>query len=147
MTTPTPATANPAAATSTTTNSTHAQPPHPPRADITTTTDKKKKKPTINTNETTLDENSTAKKYAKNLRGRYATDITLTNMNDDGYAPTATLTLDNDTTLTVEANKGYDGYANGQHHITRTYKHGNHTTHIMNTHVEYTHNENNIRDG
>lgn len=53
-----------------------------------------------------LNQDSTAEEYAKILRGRYVTDITLTDMDDEGYALTATLTLDNGTTLTVEANEG-----------------------------------------
>lgn len=99
------------------------------------------------TNTTILDENSTAEEYATLLRGRYITDITLTDMDDDGFALTATLTLDNDTTLTVEANKGCGGCANGWYHITRAYYRGNRCARIMNARVEYTRNENDIRDG
>lgn len=41
-----------------------------------------------------LNQDSTAEEYAKILRGRYITGITLTNMDCDGYALAATLTLD-----------------------------------------------------
>ena len=68
-----------------------------------------------------LNQDSAAEEYAKILRGRYVTDITLTDMDDEGYALTATLTLDNDTTLTVEANEGCGGCANGWYHITRAF--------------------------
>lgn len=58
------------------------------------------------TNAIVLNQDSTPEEYAKVLRGRYVTGIALTDMDNDGYALTATLTLDNDTTLTVEANEG-----------------------------------------
>lgn len=99
------------------------------------------------TNAIVFNQDSAAEEYAKVLRGRYITNITLTDMDDDGYALTATLTLDNDTTLTVEANEGCGGCANGWYHITRAYKRGNKTARIMNAHVEYTRNENDIMDG
>lgn len=94
-----------------------------------------------------LNQDSTAEEYAKILRGRYVPDITLTDMDDEGYALTATLTLDNGTALTVEANEGCGGCANGRYHITRAYYRGNKTARIMNARVEYTRNENDIRDG
>ena len=53
-----------------------------------------------------LNQDSTAEEYAKILRGRYITGITLTNMDCDGYALAATLTLDNGDVLTLEANEG-----------------------------------------
>ena len=68
-------------------------------------------------------------------------------MDDEGYALTATLTLDNDTTLTVEANEGRGGCANNWHHITRALVRSNRCARTMNARVEYTRNENNIRDG
>ena len=98
-------------------------------------------------NATVLNQDSTAEEYAKTLRGRYATDITLTDMDDEGYTLTATPTLDNDTTLTVEANEGRGDCANGWHHITRAFYRGNRCARIMNARVEYTRNENDIKDG
>ena len=99
------------------------------------------------TNTTILNQDSTAEEYAKILRGRYITDITLTDMDCDGYTLTATLTLDNGTTLTVETNEGCGGCANGRYHITRAYYRGNRCARIMDARVEYTRNENDIRDG
>lgn len=99
------------------------------------------------TNTTILDENSTAEEYAKILRGRYVTNITLTDMDYDGYALTATLTLDNGDVLTLEANEGCGGCANGWYHLENAHKRGNRCARIMNAHVEYTRNENDIRDG
>lgn len=68
-------------------------------------------------------------------------------MDNDGYALTATHTPDNDTTPTAEANEGCGGCANSWHHITRAYYRGNRCARIMNAHVEYTRNENDIKDG
>lgn len=93
-------------------------------------------------NATILNQDSTPEEYAKILRGRYVTSITLTDMDNDGYALTATLTLDNDTTLTVEANEGCGGCANGWYHITRAFYRGNKTARIMNAHVKYEWDEN-----
>lgn len=93
-------------------------------------------------NEIILNQDSTPEEYAKILRGRYVTSITLTDMDNDGYALTATLTLDNDTTLTVEANEGCGGCANGWYHITRAFYRGNKTARIMNAHVKYEWDEN-----
>lgn len=101
----------------------------------------------LNNNTVTLDQDSTAEEYTKILRGRYITNITLTDMDDEGYALTATLTLDNDTTLTVEANEGCGGCANGWYHITRAFYRGNRCARIMNAHVEYSQDDNDIRDG
>lgn len=94
-----------------------------------------------------LNQDSTPEEYAKILRGRYVTDITLTDMDDEGYALTATLTLDNGTTLTVEANEGCGGCANGWYHITRALVRGGRCARIMNARVEYTRNENDIKGG
>lgn len=96
----------------------------------------------LNNNTVTLDQDSTAEEYTKILRGRYITNITLTDMDNDGYALTATLTLDNDTTLTVEANEGCGGCANGWYHITRAFYRGNKTARIMNARVEYSQDDN-----
>lgn len=60
-----------------------------------------------------LNQDSTAEEYTRLLKGRYVTDITLTDMDDDGYALTATLALDNGDALTLEANEGCGGCANG----------------------------------
>lgn len=89
-----------------------------------------------------LNQDSTPEEYAKILRGRYITDITLTNMDNDGYALTATLTLDNGDVLTLEANEGCGGCANGWYHLENAYKRGNHTARIMNAHVEYSRDDN-----
>lgn len=63
-------------------------------------------------NAITPNQDSTAEEYAKILRGRYVTDTTLTDMDDDGTTLTATLTPNNGTTLTVEANEGCGDRAN-----------------------------------
>lgn len=94
------------------------------------------------TNTTILDQDSAAEEYTKILRGRYVTDITLTNMDRDGYALTTTLTLDNGDTLTIEGNEGCMGYVNGWYHLENAYKRGNHTARIMNAHVEYSQDDN-----
>lgn len=96
----------------------------------------------MNTNEITLDENSTAEEYTKILRGRYIANIALTDMDNDGYALTATLTLDNGDTLTIEGNEGCMGCVNGWYHLENAYKRGNHTARIMNAHVEYSRDDN-----
>lgn len=101
---------------------------------------------TNNINNTVLDQDSTTEEYTQVLRGRYVTDITLTDMDADGYALTATLTLDNGTTLTVEANEGCMGCVNCWYHLENAYKRGNNTARIMNAHVEYS-QDNNIVDG
>ena len=88
-------------------------------------------------NNTILNQDSTAEEYTKILRGRYVTDIALTDMDDEGYALTATLTLDNGTTLTVEANEGCGGCANGWYWLEETYKRGNSRARIMSAHVGY----------
>lgn len=94
------------------------------------------------TNTTILDQDSAAEEYTKILRGRYVTDITLTNMDCDGYALTTTLTLDNGDTLTIEGNEGCMGCVNGWYHLENAYKRGNHTARIMNAHVEYSQDDN-----
>lgn len=92
---------------------------------------------TNNLNNAVLNQDSTAEEYTKILRGRYVTDITLADMDCDGYALTAILTLDNGTTLTVEANEGCGGCANGWYHITRAFYRGNRCARIMSAHVKY----------
>lgn len=92
----------------------------------------------MNTNEITLDENSTAEEYTKILRGRYATNITI----GDDEVRTTTLTLDNGDTLTIAGNEGCMGYVNGWHHLENAYKRGNRTARIMNAHVEYAQDDN-----
>lgn len=89
----------------------------------------------MNTNIVTLDQDSTAEEYTKILRGRYVTNITIS---DDGD----TLTLDNGTTLTIEGNEGRMGCANGWYHLENAYKRGNHTARIMNARVKYTRDDN-----
>ena len=96
----------------------------------------------MNANVITLTQDSTPEEYAELLRGRYVTDITVSS--DE---TSTTITLDNGTTLTMEANEGCGGCANGWYHITRAYYRGNRCARIMNARVEYTCNENNIKDG
>ena len=92
----------------------------------------------MNTDEITLDENSTAEEYAKILRGRYVTNVTIS----DDEVRTTTLTLDNGDTLTLEGNEGCMGCVNGWYHLENAYKRGNHTARIMNAHVEYSRDDN-----
>ena len=87
---------------------------------------------TLNNNTVTLDQDSTPEEYAKILRGRYVTNITI---NDDEVR-TTTLTLDNGDTLTIEGNEGCMCCVNGWYHLENAYKRGNHTARIMNAHVE-----------
>ena len=96
---------------------------------------------TTNNNATVLNQDSTAEEYTRLLKGRYITNITLTDMDADGYALTATLTLDNGDTLTIEGNEGCMGCANGWYHLENAYKRGNNTARIMNAHVKYEWNE------
>ena len=96
----------------------------------------------MNTNETTLDENNTAEEYAAILKGRYTTNITIS----DDEIRTTTLELDNGDTLTTEGNEGCMGCVNGWYHLENAYKRGNHTARIMNAHVEYA-QDNNYADG
>ena len=63
-------------------------------------------------------------------------------MDCDGYALTATLTLDNGDVLTLEANEGCGGCANGWYHVARAYYRGNRCARIMNAHVEYSRDDN-----
>lgn len=92
----------------------------------------------MNTNEITLDENSTAEEYAAILKGRYITNITIS----DNEIRTTTLELDNGDTLTIEGNEGCMGCVNGWYHITRAFYRGNKTARIMNAHVEYSRDDN-----
>lgn len=90
------------------------------------------------TNTTILDENSTAEEYAAILKGRYVTNITIS----DDEIRTTTLTLDNGDTLTIKGNEGCMGCVNGWYHLENAYKRGNHTARIMNAHVEYSRDDN-----
>ena len=90
------------------------------------------------TNTTNLDENSTAEEYTKILRSRYITSITIS---DDEIRAT-TLEPDNGDTPTTEGNESHMRYVNRWYHLENAYKRGNHTTHIMNTHVEYNQDDN-----
>ena len=92
----------------------------------------------MNTNEITLDENSTAEEYTKILQGRYITSITISG--DEIRA--TTLELDNGDTLTIEGNEGCVGCVNGWYHLENAYKRGNHTARIVNAHVEYSQDDN-----
>lgn len=87
---------------------------------------------------TILDENSAAEEYTAILKGRYITDITIS----DDEVRTTTLALDNGDTLTIEGNEGCMGCVNGWYHLENAYKRGNHTARIMNAHVEYTRDDN-----
>ena len=89
-------------------------------------------------NMTILNQDSTPEEYAKILRGRYVTDITVS---DDEIRTTA-ITLDNGDTLTIEGNEGCMGCVNGWYHLENAYKRGNHTARIMNAHVEYSQDDN-----
>ena len=90
------------------------------------------------TNTTILDQDSTPEEYTKILRGRYITNITIS---DDEIRAT-TLELDNGDTLTIEGNEGCMGRVNGWYHLENAYKRGNHTARIMNAHVEYSQDDN-----
>ena len=87
-----------------------------------------------------LNQDSTPEEYAKILRGRYVTDITLTDMDDDGYAPTATITLDNGTTLELIGSWGCS-CGNGVTYIKHVFQRGGRNARIMNTRVEATQND------
>ena len=56
----------------------------------------------MNTNEIALDENSAAEEYTAILKGRYITNVTIS----DDEIRTTTLALDNGDTLTIEGNEG-----------------------------------------
>ena len=90
------------------------------------------------TNTTILDENSTAEEYAAILKGRYVTNITIS----DDEIRTTTLELDTGDTPTIEGNEGCMGCVNGWYHLENAYKRGNHTARIMNAHVEYSQDDN-----
>lgn len=93
---------------------------------------------TATNNAIILDQDSAAEEYAKILRGRYVTDIAIS----DDEVRTTTLTLDNGDTLTIEGNEGCMGCVNGWYHLENAYKRGNHTARIMNAHVEYSRDDN-----
>lgn len=92
----------------------------------------------MNTNIVTLNQDSTPEEYAKTLRGRHATNTTI----GDDEVRTTTPTLDNSDTHTNEGNEGCMGCVNGWYHLENAYKRGNHTTRIMNAHVEYSQDDN-----
>lgn len=92
----------------------------------------------MNTNEIALDENSAAEEYTAILKGRYITNVTIS----DDEIRTTTLALDNGDTLTIEGNEGCMGCVNGWYHLENAYKRGNHTARIMNAHVEYSRDDN-----
>ena len=85
-----------------------------------------------------LNQDSTPEEYAKILRGRYITNITIS----DDEIRTTTLELDNGDTLATEGNEGRMGCVNGWYHLENAYKRGNHTARIMNAHVEYSQDDN-----
>lgn len=79
-----------------------------------------------------LTESGTPEEYAKILRGRYVTDITVSS----GEA-SATITLDNGTTLELIGSCGCS-CGNGATYIREVFQQGNRTARIMNAHVETT---------
>lgn len=87
-----------------------------------------------------LNQDSTPEEYAKILRGRHVTDITLTDMDDDGYALTATITLDNDTTLELIGSWGCS-CGNGVTYIKHVFQRGGRNARITNARVETTHSD------
>ena len=92
----------------------------------------------MNTLATILDENSVAEEYTAILKGRYITNVTIS----DDEVRTTTPALDNGVTLTIEGNEGCMGCVNGWYHLENAYKRGNHTARIMNAHVEYSRDDN-----
>lgn len=82
-----------------------------------------------------LTESSTPEEYAKILRGRYVTDITVSS--DE---TSATITLDNGTTLELIGSWGCS-CGNGATYIREVFQQGNRTARIMNARVETTQND------
>ena len=82
-----------------------------------------------------LTESSTPEEYAELLRGRYVTDITVSS--DE---TSATLTLDNDTTLELIGSRGCS-CGNGVTYIKHVFQRGGRNARIMNARVEATQND------
>ena len=89
----------------------------------------------MNTNVITLTQDSTPEEYAELLRGRYVTDITVSS--DE---TSATLTLDNDTTLELIGSWGCS-CGNGVTYIKHVFQRGGRNARIMNARVEATQND------
>lgn len=88
-----------------------------------------------NNNATTLNQDSTPEEYAALLKGRYVTDITVSS--DE---TSATLTLDNDTTLKLIGSWGCS-CGNGATYIKHVFQRGGRNARIMNARVEATHDD------
>jgi len=86
-------------------------------------------------NATTLNQDSTPEEYAALLKGRYVTDITVSS--DE---TSATLTLDNDTTLELIGSWGCS-CGNGVTYIKHVFQRGGRNARIMNARVEATQND------
>ena len=89
----------------------------------------------MNTNIMTLTQDSTPEEYAELLRGRYATDITVSS-----NETSATLTLDNDTTPEPIGSWGCS-CGNGVTYIKHVFQRGGRNTRIMNARAETTQND------
>ena len=90
---------------------------------------------TTTNNAIILDQDSTPEEYAKILRGRYVTDITVSSNESS-----ATLTLDNGTTLELIGSWGCS-CGNGVTYIREVFQRGGQHARIMNAHVETTQND------
>ncbi len=86
-------------------------------------------------NRATLNQDSAAEEYAALLKGRYVTDITVSS--DE---TSATITLDNGTTLELIGSRGCS-CGNGATYIREVFQQGNRTARIMNARVETTQND------
>ena len=85
-------------------------------------------------NTTTLNQDSTPEEYATLLKGRYVTDITISS--DE---TTATITLDNNTTLELVGSWGCS-CGNGTTYIKHAFQRGGRNARIMNARAETTQN-------
>ena len=86
----------------------------------------------MNANVITLTQDSTPEEYAELLRGRYVTDVTVSS--DEA---SATLTLDNGTTLNLHGSWGCS-CGNGATYIKHVFQRGGRNARIMNARVETT---------
>ena len=86
-------------------------------------------------NMTTLNQDSTPEEYAALLKGRYVTDIT-----DSSDETSATITLDNGTTLELIGSCGCSR-GNGVTYIKHVFQRGGRNARIMNARVETTNDD------
>lgn len=86
-------------------------------------------------NMTTLNQDSTPEEYAALLKGRYVTDIT-----DSSDETSATITLDNGTTLELIGSWGCS-CGNGVTYIKHVFQRGGRNARIMNARVETTNDD------